>query len=80
MQQERPPMVDTSKMSSSHLSQYGQRFVDYDEEKTLKTLDHIKKNYDGGQAFFKSHDQHLQRKQQEALLTNQTLNNQLQFQ
>lgn len=72
--------MDTSNMSASHLSKYGQRYVDYDEEKTLKQLDHIKKNYDGGQAFFKSHDQHLQRKQQEALLTNHTLNNQLQFQ
>lgn len=64
MQLERPPMIETTNMASSQLSKYGQRYVDYDEEKTLKYLNHIKKNYDGGQAFFKSHDQHLERKQQ----------------
>lgn len=80
MQMERPPMFDTTNMASSQLSRYGQRYVDYDEEKNMKNLDHIQKNYDGGQAFFKSHDQHLERKQQEAYITNKTLSNQLQFQ
>jgi len=55
-------MIETTNMASSQLSRYGQRYVDYDEEKTIQKLDHIKKNYDGGQAFFKAHDQHLQRK------------------
>lgn len=40
----------------------------------------MKKNYDGGQAFYKAHDQHLQRKQQEAQMTNQLLSTQLQYQ
>ena len=64
MKEERPPMVDTTNMSASQLSRYGQRYIDYDEEKTLKAQDHVKKNYDGGQAFYKAHDQHLQKKQQ----------------
>lgn len=72
-------MIDTTNMSSSQLSKYGQRYIDYDEEKTIKCQDHIKKNYDGGQAFYKAHDQHLQKKQQEALVTNQTLTNQMQY-
>lgn len=64
MKEERPPMIDTTNMSASQLSKYGQRYIDFDEEKALKCQDHIKKNYDGGQAFYKAHDQHLQRKQQ----------------
>lgn len=66
-------------MVGSQLSKYGQRYVDYDEEKKIKYLDYAAKNYDGGQAFYKAHDQHLERKQQEALITNKALNNQLQF-
>ncbi len=30
MKEERPPMVDTTNMSASQLSKYGQRYVDYD--------------------------------------------------
>lgn len=63
MRNERPPMIDQTNMSASQLSKYGKRFIDFDEERTLKYQDHVIKNYDGGQAFFKSHDQHLQRKQ-----------------
>ncbi len=79
MKEERPPMLDHTNMSVSQLSKYGKRFVDYDEEKTMKCQDHVVKNYDGGQAFFKAHDQHLQRKQAEAMVTNQTLSNQMQY-
>ena len=78
MKDERPAMVDTTNMSSSQLSKYGQRYVDYDEEKTMKREDHVKKNYDGGQAFYKAHDQHLQKKQHEAQVTNRFLSTQLQ--
>jgi len=46
-------------MSASQLSKYGQRYVDYDEERSNKMQDHVKRNYDGGQAFYKAHDQHL---------------------
>ena len=79
MQGERPPMMDTTNMSASQLSKYGQRYVDYDEERTYKFQDHVKRNYDGGQAFFKAHDQHLERKKNEVMITNQTLNGQMQF-
>jgi hypothetical protein len=40
----------------------GKRYVDYDEERTMKFQDHVRKNYDGGQAFFKAHDEHLMKK------------------
>jgi hypothetical protein len=56
MKEERPPMIDQTNMSASQLSKIGKRFVDYDEEGTMKKQDHVIKNYDGGQAFFKSHD------------------------
>jgi hypothetical protein len=46
-------------MSASQLSKYGKIYIDYDEERTLKYQDHVRKNYDGGQAFYKAHDQHL---------------------
>lgn len=77
MRQERPALVEQNSMSSSQLSKYGQRYVDYDDEKNLKYQDHIKRNYDGGQAFYKSHDKNLQRIRSEALLLNQSLSNQL---
>lgn len=57
-------MIDNTNIAASQLSKYGQRYVDYDEEKKNKYLDHASKNYDGGQAFYKAHDQHLERKQQ----------------
>ena len=78
MRDERPPIVDQTNMSASQLSKYGQRYVDYDEEQTLKCQNHVVKNYDGGQAFYKAHDQHLQKKQAESQVTNQMLNNQIQ--
>lgn len=31
MKEERPPMFDTTNMSTSQLSKYGQRYVDFDE-------------------------------------------------
>ena len=65
-------------MTLSQLSRIGQRYVDYDEEKTLIKQEHVIKNYDGGQSFYKAHDEHLRRKQYEAKLTNQTLQSQLQ--
>lgn len=66
-------------MSASQLSKYGKNYIDYDEERTLKYQDHVRKNYDGGQAFYKAHDQHLQKKMNEAQVTNQTLGSQLQY-
>lgn len=79
MVEQRPAMTDATNMTTSQLSKYGQRYVDYDQERTYKFENHIKKNYDGGQGFFKAHDQHLQRKEAEATNTNQTINGQLQF-
>lgn len=43
-------------MASSYITKNGKRFIDYDEERRLKFQDHVKKNYDGGKAFFKEHD------------------------
>ena len=72
-------MIDQTNMSATQLSKYGQRYVDYDEEKISKAQDHVKRNYDGGQAFYKAHDQHLEKKQNESLVTNQAIGNQLQY-
>ena len=43
-------------MNLSQLSRIGQRYVDFDEEKKLIKQEHVIKNYDGGQSFYKAHD------------------------
>ena len=45
--------------------------------KETKALDHTLKNYDGGQGFYKSHDQHLSHQQLQIEKMKETLQNQV---